>query len=681
MPVYLPTAATGNSRVLVTLGPAGELMGLSYPHIDFAQNIREGLTAIHIAPAGRRPARAVWLFDDRWDRTQSYAPGSNVVHTTLASEPLGLTVEITDVVPPDSALLARRFVLRSHIPTARTVSVLHYFYFTLGEVPWKQSVRYLPDAAAMVQYFRDIAVAVGGDAFTAIRCGRARDGERSAKTDIADGALTGQPEDIGEVDFAVAWTLKLRTRAETRVLMISAAETEAAALRQLSEAKQTRFAQLAAAAQCSDRAFGRLPRRAFPAVRREGVVRACASAGSTDTRSSPGEPSMGPAGDGSFAEAYERAVLSLRLLQDAQTGAIAAAPEFDPTYERCGGYGYCWPRDGAYAAMALAEIGHRDAAERFLDWCAAAQGGDGLWRQRYWADASLGPSWCAPERREQLDQSATVLFLAGKLLASLRGRPHTTFMDRHGLMIERGAKALIAAADLERMHCPACDLWESFEGAFTYTAAAIHGALGLLRTPIARRLGPDAQKAAREIQRAIKSTVCGKLWLGTHLARGIATDGSIDGHIDSSILGALEPFNLLSLDDEAERAMVEHSVATIEEHLGTSGADGNGIFRFQFDTYLGGAIGCVNTLWLAKVLLRLAQWYQGRNEKRAADYLQRAKSHIRFCLKHRTPTGLFPELIGRTPDTPYWAAPHAWASALFVGCAILLQSVAGDHDG
>ncbi|MGD8240822.1 MAG: hypothetical protein PVH68_19890, partial [Armatimonadota bacterium] len=108
MPVYLPTAATGNSRILVTLGSAGELMGFAYPHIDFPQNAREGLTAIHVAPPGGAP-RCTWLFEGHWRRRQTYLDATNIVRTVLTSEYFGLVVEITDVVPPGSALLARRF--------------------------------------------------------------------------------------------------------------------------------------------------------------------------------------------------------------------------------------------------------------------------------------------------------------------------------------------------------------------------------------------------------------------------------------------------------------------------------------------------------------------------------------------------------------------------------------------
>ncbi len=47
-----------------------------------------------------------------------------------------------------------------------------------------------------------------------------------------------------------------------------------------------------------------------------------------------------------------------------------------------------------------------------------------------------------------------------------------------------------------------------------------------------------------------------------------------------------------------------------------------------------------------------------------------------FCLGHATPTGLLPELIGTDPSTPYWAAPHSWASGLLIECVLALDELA-----
>ena len=119
--------------------------------------------------------------------------------------------------------------------------------------------------------------------------------------------------------------------------------------------------------------------------------------------------------------------------------------------------------------------------------------------------------------------------------------------------------------------------------------------------------------------------------------------------------------------------MIESNLAIIQERLTAQLNDGKGIRRYEGDGYLGGAIGCVNTLWTAWVGLHLAQAYA--NSSRCEEYRQQAMEYIHFALEYATPTGLLPELIGTQPDTPYWAAPHSWASALLVECVLALDAL------
>jgi GH15 family glucan-1,4-alpha-glucosidase len=47
---------------------------------------------------------------------------------------------------------------------------------------------------------------------------------------------------------------------------------------------------------------------------------------------------------------------------------------------------------------------------------------------------------------------------------------------------------------------------------------------------------------------------------------------------------------------------------------------------------------------------------------------------MRTALANTNPTGQFPELIPNM-HYGYWAAPHGWASALFIECVRLLDAV------
>ena len=93
--------------------------------------------------------------------------------------------------------------------------------------------------------------------------------------------------------------------------------------------------------------------------------------------------------------------------------------------------------------------------------------------------------------------------------------------------------------------------------------------------------------------------------------------------------------------------------------------------------YLGGVVGCVNSLWGAQLYLRLTRAEQGNDPAQAKAWRDRALELIHLSLARATGTGLLPELIGLQRDTPYWAVPHAWASALLVRCVLLLEETRG----
>ena len=75
-----------------------------------------------------------------------------------------------------------------------------------------------------------------------------------------------------------------------------------------------------------------------------------------------------------------RSLLTLRLLTDADTGGIVAAPTTslpeDPGGQRNWDYRYCWLRDAALTIGALIEAGYTDEAELWRGWLLRAVAGD-----------------------------------------------------------------------------------------------------------------------------------------------------------------------------------------------------------------------------------------------------------------------------------------------------------------
>ena len=640
MAVFLPTSAVGNGRIISTLGGAGEIMTFFYPRLDFAQNIEECLPLLYLGEPGH--GRMMWTFDPAFARHQHYLEDTNLLVTELTLADPALKLTFTDFCPPDSTSLVRLITVHNLGSAPFTGSFGHYFDLHLREVPGKQAVGYDPAGGYFLQYFRGTAVAVGGTTPHLWRVGKslAHD-ERSAKFDLEDGHLNGQCEDIGRVNFAGLRHLRLGPgETDSFWIAISAGTSREDALDELRRLKSLGPDELQNQTEVYWKRW--LSHRA-PITLAEDLD-----------------------------QAYRRALLSLGMLQDLPTGSIIAAPEFDPGYERCGGYGYCWPRDASEAAEAMAEAGYPEVLERLCEWYRTAQLPNGLWGQRHWADGQVAASWALRQGFEQLDQTAAALLSICNFVANSDDAHRAQRLRDYWDNIEQAAIGLAAQVDDNGLHHNACDLWETYCGVFLYTNAAFASALSAAATcaRLAERTGlaDEWQHTSDRLKQA-----CKDLYNGTYFPRGFKENGVLDDAVDTSSFGLVEPWRLLSPHDPQERRMILSNLQEIEHHLAWPLDGYLGLRRFEGDVYLGGVVGCVNSLWGAQIYLRLARAEQGDNPTQAAAWRDRALELIHLCLARATCTGLLPELIGLQPDTPYWAIPHAWASALLVRCVLLLE--------
>jgi len=646
--VFLPTSAVGNGRTVCTLGRAGEIMTFFYPRLDFAQNIEECLPALYVGEPGH--GRLLWSFDDAFTSHQHYLPDTNVLVTELRLADPSLTITLTDFCPPDSTSLVRLVSIANAGDRHVSAAFGHYFDLRLGEVYGKQAAGYDPAAGHFVQYFRGISIAVGGSAPENWRVGKSLAfDDRSAKFDLQDGHLNGQTEDIGRVNFAGVARLSLEPGEHTEGwLVISAGPSREAAVAELRRLKDLGPDSLLRVTR--DTWTHWLSRRV---------------------------PVELPA---EFEQAYRRALLSLAILQDEATGSFIAAPEFDPGYERCGGYGYCWPRDASEAAEALAQAGYPDALRRLCEWYRTAQLPNGLWGQRHWSDGQVAASWALRKGFEQLDQTAAALESICEFIVSSSDAERPQRLSDYWECVERAARGLQEHVDERGLHTFACDLWETYCGVFVYTNAAFARAFAAAQACARLAERPALADEWLGISRRL-AEACKNMYNGVYFPRGLDAGGELDRAVDTSTLGLVEPWRVLSPHDPQDRKMIISNLEEIERRL-RQPLDGHvGLRRFEGDNYLGGVVGCVNSLWAAQVCLRIAAAEQGDKPDEAREFRDRAVDYLRLCLARATPTGLLPELIGLQPDTPYWAVPHAWASALMVRCAHLLNETKGLEGG
>ncbi len=644
MSVFLPTCGIGNSLALATFGGTGEIMGFFYPHLDFAQNVREGMHGVHLHDGSEHPF--LWCFADCFDRSQVLLPNTNVLVSTLRHRDLGLVLEVTDLLPPGEHALLRRVKLTlpaGHPP----VSFMQYFHLAVGDGLERNAVHHVPESRAVVQHFRDICLAVAVDREFRFQAGaNTADGVSQTKAAMAQGSLNGSHQAMGNVDFAVAVEGDGAECLELALVLAGG--------RRLHEAA-------ANARRLADIPFDR-HRQAVDERCRAILARAQAASGRPHRQDAGATGArLGSCPD--LVDAYARAVLVLHDLYDEETHAFVAAPEFDPGYKYSGGYGYCWPRDAAVVGLVAARMGFTDQTEAFFDWAARCQLPDGHWFQRYWVDGTEAPSWCVQHNELQLDQTCAVLHAAAHLADLLGGTRRAKFVKRFREPAHRAAGAIIRHVGGDGLHLPAADLWECCHGSFPYTQAAVIAAL---------RDGQRVFDTPNVEAEALRAPLFGRLWnseTGCWLRR-IDPQGNPDPTLDSSCLGLIYPWEVLDLGDPQARNVAQRTVWGVIERLGVQVRGGRAILRFENESYMGGGAGCVNTLWAALCCLRLAAAAGGDRQ----HLVDQARALIGVALANTNPTGQLPELIPKM-DFGYWAAPHGWASALLIECVLALAEL------
>ena len=606
---FRPAAILGNGSLLVTVSARGEIERLFWPNVDHSQHLGELRLALEVDGELHR------LDEPPFTWNQSYEDGASLLRTTSV-DGRG-AIEITDLVTPGEPVLVRS--VRSPVRGRLVVVCRPALDGDLRGV-----AAYVdPGSGALVFYLRGVALAVsiaGADVVAALR----EAGEEEAEDIVVHRAPVE-----GSVSCAV--------------------EAGGSAL------------VLAAFGGTPDEAVTRLARPASAGLdplvsERAGYDREAIALARRPSTDRPG-----------LEHLYARSLLVLEQLSDRQTGAVIAAPEFDPAFEQSGGYGFVWPRDLAYVVLAELAAGRGDLAVPALRWLARKQAPEGLWLQRYWTDGSLAPSWGL----HQLDETGVVVFAYEAAWRELGD----TALDRELWPSARAAGDFLCRfLDEETgLPLPSVDLWEQTDGQHTYTAAAVYGGLRACAA-MAKRHEPKLQQCYADASARVHAAIERHLWSEKHgrylrsrwvgrsddlgedppaifakrlryPTRAVRSVDRVDARVDSSLLGLAWPFRAVEPGSERMQA----TVAAVAEYLEL--ADG-GVLRHEGDDYAGGNPWLISTLWL------------GLARRLAGDQAAIGPT-LDYALERQTPLGLLPEQVTRDGD-PAWVVPLGWSHAMLV---------------
>jgi GH15 family glucan-1,4-alpha-glucosidase len=345
---------------------------------------------------------------------------------------------------------------------------------------------------------------------------------------------------------------------------------------------------------------------------------------------------------GPHRELFRRSLVAMRLLCYQPSGAILAAATCSLSQHPGAGaaydYRFCWIRDGAYAASALAEAGYPDEARAFVDFAFSVMDrecGKKPWQPLYGIG---GERDCAEEELWHLegflgDAPVRIGNLAYvQLQNDLEGEVLEALWDLY--LATRDTRLLAERFDdvrrvMEYVHAhwrdPDSGLWElrGLVGHYTHSKAMCFCAADRA-SRMARALGREREAAAfQSLAEDIRTAVLAEGFNDRLGAFGMALGVPL---LDSSVL-AIPLTGLLPASDER----VERTVRRIEEELTVADM----VQRNPFERSLFQLV----TFWLARV-------HALRGDG------ARASQIIDACARHATDLGLFFEHLLSDPETP-----------------------------
>lgn len=637
----MPAAIIGNSAILACLRSTGELYRFFWPNIDYGQHLGTFWCGLNLKDPCAE-SRTTWFHLKNGLVFQRYLDDTNILETTYLNKQRKLSIIQTDFVLPDRDVLVRRY----HIKNLGSTTVRPHFYVYCAPL-LDESIHY--DSAyfdytnnSLVFFRRNVylTLAASDHNLSGFQCGR-RGTPSDPLVEATGGRLWGVRDNIMLSSGSLSWELgEVGPGLTVEIaLYFIAGRSREKNRRQLSALLARRPAEWQNNAA---RHWGSFLRKA-----------------------------VNFSGEESRRAYFRRSLLTMQLLTNCKTGASIAAPEFDPFYRACGGYGYCWGRDATFVAAAFDEAGYHQQAEKFYYFSAQVQSPDGSWRQRYFTDGLAAPTW-----GKQVDQTGTVLW---GYRHHYRLTKSSKFLSGIWPSLAAGASYLAGSLAENGLPAPGMDLWEDEFSQNTYSSAATYG--GLTAAAEMAELTGEKEKAGfwRQAAESIREGILKYQWSEEHnrFLRGInrrvsreayeqalaAGEGAEicmdhtgiypdyrvarDTRIDAALLGLVFPFAVLKPDDPR---MISTARA-IEEELWNNA--GGGLRRYSGDCYRGGNPWLITTFWLAIYYSMLGQ------KERAGELCQ-------WCLKQSNQLLLLPEQAGRDGGGPAWALPLSWSHAMLI---------------
>lgn len=631
----------GNSNIFVGFDMRGQVRDLYFPYVGLENHVAGHL--LHrigvFADGGIH-----WFSDSAWNIRIECADDSLLSTVTAQHDSLGLALIFNDVVYNEKNILIRKVSIQNRKNDERVIKLFFCQEFQIYESFRGDTAYYDPQSHTIIHYkgrrvfLINSASNIGAfDDYTTGFFGLG--GKEGSFRDAEKGELSKNAIEHGQTDSVLGVTVKLPARGGQVVYYwLCVAETIPDALKLNQYVLDRSPEYLMHTTRDYWKAWVNKYNFSFHGLS-DGVIKL-----------------------------FKQSLFYIRAHVD-HGGSILASGDSDIIQQGKDTYGYMWPRDAAYAAMALDRAGDPNVAKRFFEFCNDVISSDGYFMHKYRADKSLGSSWHPWIQKGLLalpiqeDETAIVLIALWKHYQLSRDLEFVESV--YNSLIRKAANFLVEFRDRDTgLPKPSYDLWEEKFGVHTYTAASVYGGL-MAASRFAGILGKKNSEhlfalAAREVKDGILKHLYDEE--GGYFYKMLSRDEKggfvIDKTVDASSIYGIYAFGVLPADDER----VERAVKTTEERLMVH-TRVPGVVRYERDQYyttdknLPGNPWFITTFWLAEYHIMRA-----KSEEEVAP----AKQWLAWAAQHALFSGVLSEQINPNTGEHVSATPLAWSHSGYV---------------
>jgi len=627
----------GNGNLLVCIDKNAMIRDFYYPYVGHENQVQGNKHRIGVYVDGKLS----WLDEPCWEIKSNYKKDTLVSEIEAINKELEVKLLITDAVHPSHNFYLREIKVYNLKNQNRKIKVFLYQYFTIYETDFGITAFYQPLEEAIIfykgrRYF--LASGKSESSFDDYAVGRTGKGLEGTYFDAIDGELSKNPVEHGNVDSTLGFTLNINKNSKKDVYYWIAAGRryqEVVALHNLLLKKDPSL-------------FIRETEKYWKRW-------------ISKTNKIKGLKKL----DKKIVELFKRSLLIIRTHVDNRGGIIASGDSDIIKYLEYEDYSYVWPRDAAFAALALDRTGYHSLVKKFLLFCNRIITKQGYVLHKYNNDGSAASSWHSwikygmPRIPIQEDETAMVLYLLYKNYESVKNK---AFLRKVYNNLIKNPAEFMASYRYKKLPNESYDIWEEKFGIHTYTSCIVSAALRCAAKLVKDLKKPGYMKylrASKEIKEAVVRNLYDKEKKVFLKRKHFKEEGVLREYyrVDYSTGFGLTGFDVFDIENK----IVKETMKLIEEKLtcktaigGVARYEGDQFQRVDNDNKVPGNPWFICTLWLA-------QYYIAKAKNRSD--LRKAEELINLVTKLASPTGMLSEQFNPFTGELISAAPLAWSHA------------------